>query len=182
MKPLSLIGYLHLTKFAKPVCDREIYSVIKKYKFRSFVEIGMGDGSRCENMIKVAQRFGESKNVRFTGIDLFDSRTEGEELPLIDTHRRLKSLANTKSQLVPGPVQPAVARIANSHVRTDLIVVSALPDPAEMAEAWFYFPRMLHAGSVILHQSSVGGKFKTLNRHQIEKMVDQDKSDLAKAA
>lgn len=182
MKPLSFLGYINLTKFAKPVCDREIYSVIRKYRFRSFVEIGMGEGSRCENMIRVAQRYGESKNVRFTGIDLFDAREEGCALSLIETHKRLKSLANTKSQLVPGPVQPAISRIANSHVRTDLIVISAQGEEVDLDGIWFYFPRMLHAGSVVMLQNKIEGKFRIMNRHQIEKMIEQEKPEVAKAA
>ena len=125
MKPLSSFGYVHLTMLAKPACDRAIYKLIRKHKFRSIIEVGMETGTRSVNMIQVAKKFGVSPNVRYTGVDLFEAReSEQGKLQLIEMHRTLKSL-DAKTQLVPGDVRSAVARIANSHVRTDLIVISA---------------------------------------------------------
>jgi len=172
VKPLSSIGYMHLTMLSKPVCDRSIYKLIRKHKFRSFVEIGMETGTRCVNMIHVAKKFGVSPNVRYTGVDLFDAREpEQGKLQLIEMHRKLKSL-DAKTQLVPGDIQSAVARIANSHVRTDLIIISAGVDEAALESSWFYFPRMLHSGSIVLIQKGEGQTFKPLNRLEIERMAE----------
>ncbi len=74
MKPLSSLGYMHLTMFSKPVCDRSIYKLIRKHKIRSFIEIGMESGARSLNMIQVAKKYGVSPNVRYTGVDQFDAR------------------------------------------------------------------------------------------------------------
>lgn len=183
MKPLSSIGYLHLTKLAKPVCDREVYKLIRKHRFRSFIEIGMGDGRRAENMIRVNQKYGVSPVTKFTGLDEFDSRDESQgKLSLIEMHRRLKAFANTKSQLVPGELKQSVAKIANSHLRTDLIVISARYQEQLDAETWFYFPRMLHAGSMVLIQHQNGRNFELLNRLQVEKLTKTENSRKAVAA
>ena len=173
MKPLSTLGYMQLTIFAKPVCDRAIYKTIKKNKYRSFVEIGMGDGTRSQNLIRVAKKFGVSSNVRYTGVDQFDARPEGQNaLPLIQMHKKLKAL-DAKTQLVPGDMPSAVARIANSHVRTDLIVISAGVKTDQLNAIWFYLPRMLHSGSVLMIQKKDGDGFEILSRLEIEKLAEK---------
>lgn len=183
VKPLSSLGYMHLTMMAKPVCDREIYKLIRKQRFRSFIEIGMGDGTRAENMIRVAQKFGVSANTKLTGVDEFDGRDESQDkLSLIEMHRRLKAYEQAKTQLVPGDVSQAIARIANSHLRTDLIVVSAGYDKHLLDDIWFYIPRMLHSGSIVLIQRENGGSFETMNRLQIEKLAENSNSKQAIAA
>ena len=183
MKPLSSIGYLHLTMMAKPVCDREIYKLIRKNRFRSFIEIGIGDGTRAENMIRVNQKYGVSPITKFTGLDQFDGRDESQgKLSLIEMHRRLKVFENTKSQLVPGMLKQSIAKIANSHLRTDLIVISADYQEQMDTETWFYFPRMLHSGSMVLIQRQNGGSFESLNRLQIEKLTKTANSQQSVAA
>ena len=183
MKPLSTLGYINLSMLAKPVCDREIYKTIKKYKFRSFVEIGMANGTRSQNMIRVAKKFGVATNVRYTGVDEFDARGESQEpLSLIEMHKNLKAM-DVKTQLVPGDVKSAVARIANSHVRTDLIIISAGVDVEALKASWFYFPRMLHSASIVMVQKSAGAGFRRLNRMQIEKLANKQRpATSAKAA
>jgi len=167
MKSLSNFRYFLLTLFGKPACDREIYKAIRKYKIQSIVEIGLGDGKRAETMIQVAQKFSDQEAIRYTGIDLFEARESGPKLPLRDMHKKLNA-SGAKCQLVPGDPDSAVARIANSHLRTDLILISA-DDPAQQLESsWFYFPRMLHANSLVMIQSELNGKFTAQNRLEIE--------------
>ncbi|MFT5303640.1 MAG: hypothetical protein ACI87E_001533 [Mariniblastus sp.] len=173
VKPLSSFGFLHLTMLAKPVCDRAVYKLIRKHKFRSFVEIGMSNGTRCLNMLQVAKKYGVSPKVRYTGVDEFDARgPERTPLALIEMHRVLKA-TDAKTQLVPGDVRSAIGRIANSHVRTDLVLISAGFEPAMLEESWFYFPRMLHSGSLVLLQPTEGQEFQVLNRLEVEKLADQ---------
>ena len=90
--------------------------------------------------------------------------------------------ADAKTQLVPGNLQSAIPRIANSHVRTDLIVISAGYDKAELEASWFYFPRMLHSASLVLVQNEAGQQFKLMNRLEIEKLAESQSRHRAKAA
>lgn len=163
---------MQLAMFSQPVCDRLIYKLVKKHKCRSFIEIGLDDGKRCESIIRVAGKYGASPNIRYTGVDHFDAREPNQpKLQLIDTHRQLKT-TNAKIQLVPGDLHSAIARIANSHVRTDMIIISAGFEPQSLAESWFYFPRMLHSGSLVLLQEVAGAAFKTMSRLEVEKLAE----------
>jgi len=181
MKPISGFQYFCLTWFGKPIEDRSIYKAIRNHKVQSIVEIGLGDGSRSETMLRVAKKFSVTKGLRYTGIDLFEGREEGQpKLSLREMHKRLSS-SEAKVQLVPGEMASALSRIANSHVRTDLIIVSAGQAPETIAECWFYFPRMLQSGSQFLIQETAGESFKTLSRLEIEKLSEQNQAQRAAA-
>ncbi len=173
MKPMSKFEYFCLSRFSQPSEDRLIYKIICKRKYRSIMEIGLGVGTRAEKMIRVAQKYGASSSVRYTGIDLFEGRENGQDqLSLRQMHKRL-SRQEAKVQLVPGDLHSALSRVANSHVRTDLILISASENEQSLTPSWFYFPRMLHAGSTFMIQSELGGAFKTMNRLEIEKLADK---------
>lgn len=174
MKPLSTFRYYLLTLFGKPACDREIYKAIRKLKIQSIVEIGLGDGQRAESMIQVAQKYSDPTAIRYTGIDLFEARETEPKLPLREIHKKLTS-TGAKCQLVPGDVDSAIARIANSHLRTDLIVISANDPSQQMENGWFFLPRMLHATSLVLSQSEPDGKFQSQSRLDIEKKSQSSK-------
>lgn len=184
MKPISSFRFFRMTWLDKPACDRAIYKMIRQRQIRSIVEIGMGDGTRCEKMIAVAQKFSSDAKVRYTGVDFFDARESGTPLKLIDMHRRLNKIT-ARTQLVPGEIQSALPRIANSHLRTDLIVVSAGVDAEAFESVESFLPRMLHASSMVLIQRKEGAEFKALTRLEIEKRVSSSEkaaSRIAKAA
>ena len=168
MKPLSTLGYYQLAFMSKPATDRTVYQLIKKNNFQSFVEIGLGTGHRCQQILRVAGKFSD-KPIRYTGIDQFDARP-ANALKLIDMHKSLKAF-DAKTQLVPGPVGPSVERIANSHLRTDMIVISPSTQRNELENAISFFPRMLHANSLVLIQFEPDQKMKQLTRLDIERWV-----------
>ncbi len=187
MKPISAFRFFKMTWLDKPVADRAVYKLIKQRQIRSIVEVGLGDGSRCEKLIAVAKAFSEDK-VRYTGVDLFDAREPADDLEplkLIEMHRRLKGV-DAKTQLVPGDIGSALPRIANSHLRTDLILISAGYEREQLSMVKSFLPRMLHPSSLVLIQSKQNGEFKKLSRLEIEKSVnkttDRKSSDVRKAA
>ena len=174
MNPLSTLGYFQLTLLSKPAADRTIYQLIKKNKFQSFLEIGMGTGDRCQQMLRVAGKF-SNKPTRYTGIDLFDARPEGT-FKLIEMHKKLKAF-NAKTQLVPGTVGPSIERIANSHLRTDMIIISPGTQKSELDSVMSFFPRMLHANSLVLIQPRAGAKMKQLTRLDVERWAKKVKDN-----
>ena len=182
MKPLSNLKYFFLSSFSNPACDRAIYRAIKKLKATSIIEIGVGDAVRSERMIQVAKKFSGSGNVRYTGIDMFESADSGK-ITLKQCHQKLKSFG-VKLQLVPGDAQTTLHRIANSHTRTDLLVISAPHEESSLAEAWFYVPRMLHATSLVFLQESndVEAPFNKLTRLAIERKVKKQPQSTTRAA
>ena len=169
VKPISSFRFFKMTWLDKPVADRAVYKLIKQRQIRSIVEIGLGDGTRCEKLIAVAQKFSQEK-VRYTGVDLFDSGESATPLKLIEMHKRLKSV-EAKTQLVPGDIGSALPRIANSHLRTDLILISAGFDREQFSMVRSFLPRMLHPSSLVLIQGRENAEFKKLSRLEIEKSV-----------
>ena len=180
MKPISSLKYHQLCFFGKPKCDRAIYRLIKKNRVRSIVEFGLGNTQRTINMIRIAQKYCGSGQVRFTGIDLFEaSPSAATPLELKRVHQQLAQL-EAKIQLVPGALDQAIPRIANSHMRTDLIVISGDYINTEINACWSYFPRMLCATSVMMlqPQSDLMAPFQRLTRMEVERIVRRSqKSD-----
>ena len=124
-------------------------------------------------MIAIANKFSGSNQVRYTGIDLFDAReTPDSALKLLDVHKEFSAL-NAKIQLVPGRLNEAIPRIANTHLRTDLILISGEYQKDEINSCWEFFPRMLCATSILLLQApgDLDGGFQTLTRMELERIV-----------
>ncbi|MEL7497092.1 MAG: hypothetical protein AAFN77_05740 [Planctomycetota bacterium] len=173
MKRLSFFGQLSLSMFSKPVTDRVIYKLIKQNQFESFVEVGLGDGSRLERIIQFALTYSNSDNLRYTGVDRFDARPEEQSpLRLIDMHKKMKSIP-AKTQLVPGELEPAIRRIANSHLRIDMVILSAGFQEQQFANAVMFFPRMMHSGSKLLVQRQGNEPFEVLTRLDVERLAAQ---------
>jgi hypothetical protein len=182
MKPISAFKFFLLSHFGKPACNREIYKAIKKFKVHSIVEVGMGDGTRAETLIQIAQKFSLTETIRYTGIDMFEGREDGQpKLMLKEMHKRLNVLG-IKAQLVPGSPEMGISRIANSHLRTDLIVISSNGCGEALEACWMYLPRMLHAQSLVMIQPANEANFETLSRLEVEKRVAQQKPRLKTSA
>ena len=180
---LSNIKYMQLTMLSKPACNRKLYKAIKKNQVASIVEIGLGDLARTENLIRVAKKFSEGQPVRYTGVDLFEAADVQLPTRLKDAHQRLKQ-HDVKLQLVPGTASSALARIANSHMRTDLIVFSGDYVDQSIDACWFYFPRMLHATSLFFIQAAGDAKadFEQRSRLEIERKIKDTHVNVARAA
>ena len=118
---------------------------------RSIVEIGVGLGGRTERLLEIAGWRAESLPLTYTGIDLFESRRDGEPLTLKQAHRELRR-SGARTRLIPGDPLTALSRAANALTGTDLLLIAADQDPDALAQAWRYVPRMLHAGSLVFQQ------------------------------
>src|SRR5688500_11823052 len=96
------LKYLHLAYFSQPKHDRLIYRLIRRYRVRQIVEMGLGDGRRADRMIPLARNWAQGEPVRYTAIDPFELRS-GEEpvLTLKAAYRRLKA-TGARVQVVPG--------------------------------------------------------------------------------
>jgi hypothetical protein len=148
--------YLYLSYFSKPACDRSLYRAIKQRKPRKILEIGLVSTERTLRMLDFAQRLSAGEALRYSAVDLFEARDKSlAKLSLKEVHKELKA-AGIQPQLIPGDPAGALARSANSLPETDLILISAANDDASLAAAWFFFPRMLHAGSLVLRQVADG--------------------------
>jgi hypothetical protein len=140
-----------LSRFAKPTGDRGLDRVLRSGASRRIVEIGVGDGQRAKQILQLAVRLANGEPVSYTGIDLFESRSDRDGLDLKQAYKLLRP-TGARVQLVPGEPFSALAQVANCLQRTDLLIISADISADAMKRAWFYVPRMLHATSQIFQE------------------------------
>jgi hypothetical protein len=108
-------------------------------------------------MLEVAGIHRPLAEIRYTGIDLFETREPGDESGL--TLKRAFQLLRTtgaRIRLIPGDPFTALSRAANLLGATDLLVVSADHDPDSLARAWYFVPRMLDAHSRVFLAEAMG--------------------------
>jgi hypothetical protein len=176
---LPLVRHCRRFYFAylsRPASDRAIYRFLRKHRVRKILELGIGSGQRTLRMLELAAHEHAEAPISYTGIDLFESRSEsdGPGLSLKAAHRQLKA-TGARVRLVPGDPYAALARTANELGEVDLIVVSADQDRPSLDRAWFYFPRILHAQTQIFLEERRGAdgacELNVLNRDQIAERV-----------
>jgi hypothetical protein len=161
LSAIDLLKYVHLAYFSKPKSERAVYRTIRRVRPRSVVEIGIGDVTRSQRIIKLCTRIVGVEQFRYTGIDLFEAREATQPgITLKLAHKILKPMA-AKVQLVPGDPFSALSRTANSLTQTDLIIIRSDQDVESMNRAWFYLPRMLSERCKLFHeQESNSGEKK----------------------
>jgi hypothetical protein len=178
------LKYLHLAYFSRPKQDRPIYRIIRRCHVRNIVEMGIGDGSRAQRMVRLARSWSGNQPVRYTAIDPFELRS-GDDSParsLKAAYRTLKA-TGARVQVVPGDPLAALARVANALTNTDLLLISADQDDASLQSAWFYVPRMLHERSHVLFEEidERGCRWRVLSRQQVQKLAQPQQRQLQAA-
>jgi hypothetical protein len=163
----SLPYYWFLAYFSTPSADRPIYREIASGTIRSIVEIGVGGALRAERMLLTALRTHAPDQIRYAGLDLFEARPIGDRITLKNAHRLFTGIG-LKARLVPGEPLESLPRMANVIGESDLVVISADCDRSQLAQAWRYLPRMLHAKSLVYFEESSDAGFRVLTRGQVE--------------
>jgi hypothetical protein len=142
-----------LANISKPAEDRPIYQELLKGKARKILELGVGLGERSARLIETTARSFDPREIHYTGIDLFEARDadQGPGLSLKAAHRKLTP-TGAHVRLVPGDAFSGIAQVANALGQVDLVVISGCQDRALLDQAWFYFPRMIHAATPVFVQ------------------------------
>jgi hypothetical protein len=183
----SLLSYLYLAYFSQPVPERQLYRHLRSTPCRSIVEIGVGQTTRTRRILDVARRYTTTEAIRYTGIDLFEARpATAPGLKLKEAHQQLH-LPGVRTLLVPGDPLSALSRVANSLRETDLIIVGADQDPESLNQAWFYMPRVMHAGAKVFWQqpaadSQGGGAYRVLGKPEVERLAEETGRSLRRAS
>ncbi|MGE0537827.1 MAG: hypothetical protein AB7O68_22875 [Pirellulales bacterium] len=153
MSLVSGLKHLYYSYFSKPEQDRPLYRAIRRTRAKKLLELGVGNGSRASRLIATAANFGPAHDVRYVGVDLFETRPAdaAEGIPLKEAYRRLKATGATV-QLLPGNPFTALARSANALGAMDLIVIAADQDADSLERAWFYVPRLLGASTRVFRE------------------------------
>ena len=149
---VSWLKYVRLTLFSKPRSERQLYRLVKLHSVGRIVEIGIGSIARTMSLVGVAQRYASDGKVAYAGLDWFEARTaELPRLTLKQAHSQLQA-TGAQVRLVPGEPGRSVATIANAYQHTGLVLISAAVDDSDLADSWFYVPRMLDGTSIVLRE------------------------------
>jgi hypothetical protein len=164
----------YLFYFSQPAADRPLYKALYGKPIRSVVELGVGKGERTKRLLELLSWSAAGQPIRYTGVDLFEARTDKAGLALKQAFGVLKQ-EGVKMQLVPGDPLAALGRTANMLSGTDLLIISADQEPHALARAWKYVPRMLHPDSLVYQQEGdlASGKwtYKTVMRLEVERLA-----------
>jgi hypothetical protein len=151
------LAYAYWAWFGKPAGDRRLYRLMRRERPVRIVEIGLGSLPRSIRLIRISQRFSPDSVIEYTGVDLFEARTEGvERFSIKEAHREFKA-TSARIRLAPGTPDRVLATWANSLAQTDLLLIGRDVAEETLAGAWFYVPRMLHEGSLVLRESTARG-------------------------
>jgi len=160
----SLVRSSYLLYFSHPAADRVLFRAMKGRPIRSIVELGVGLGHRTERVLEVAAWKTDPRQIRYAGIDLFESRPAGQpRLALKQAYRELRA-TGAKIRLIPGNPYAALASMANALVGADLVLIGAGLDGESLARAWRYFPRMIHPLTLVFQQDGGAGIGKEIWR------------------
>lgn len=168
--------FFSLKRNSKPAADRVLYRSLGKDQARRFVEIGIGDGSRAENLISVALRSHAAEDIKYTGIDLFEASDKPDAAPLKDVHKRLNA-TGAQIRLVPGDARSALSRCANDLRGTDWVIISLDNRETALDAALNYLPRMLHKTSKVWIANEKG--FEILKSQDITARMVEKRSKAA---
>ena len=166
------------THFSRPAAIRPIYRLIGRHRPRRIVELGIGLADRSRRMIEMAAAYGGAENVVYSGIDLFELRTEadGPGLSLKNAHRKLVT-TGAKIRLLPGDPHAALARSVNMLGVADLVIIAADQDRTALQRSWYYLERLLQEKTVVMlqDQPAVGaghcGVFRTMAHGEIRRLA-----------
>jgi hypothetical protein len=152
----GLFRSLYLSYLSKPKGYRSLYRAVRRRPPTKIVELGIGTAERTLRLFEMCEAGAETS---YTGIDLFEARGEGAApgMSLKAAHTKLAA-TGVKVRLVPGDPFSALSRSANALTGQDLILISADQDRESLARAWFYVPRMMHPGTLVLLEELANGE------------------------
>jgi hypothetical protein len=173
--PLRQLRSFYFAYLSQPAALRPLYRFIRRHKVRRILELGVGTTERSQRLIEVATTASPGQRIDFTGVDLFELRSDtaaGVSLKL--AHRLLKA-TGARIRLVPGDPHSALSQMANSLGPHDLAVISADQDRQSLSQAWFYVPRVLaETGAVFVEESATEGgptSFKALSASELSQLA-----------
>jgi hypothetical protein len=144
--------YARRVLFPKATPEQQLLKLVKPHKIGRVVELGIDSLDTTAALLAALGKLGNETPVAYTAVDRFDDRPAGEErLSLVATYRRLIA-TGAKVRLTPGGFATALASEANSLAGTDLLLMSrGLTDEA-VGHGWFFVPRMLHPGTIVIQR------------------------------
>ncbi len=148
---MVLVSKLYWRHFSKPAANRGLAGYLIEHPIASVLEIGIGNGERLKQILTLATLRPEASQLRYAGIDLFESAEPTQKhMRLKDAHRMLAE-RNVKANLFPGDAASSLMRVVHTVKPSDLVIIDSdwgSSSANGMAlEQWL--PRVTHSESVV---------------------------------
>jgi hypothetical protein len=156
MSRLSWTKRFYWRYLSKPATERALFLHVLENPVSSILELGLGNGDRFARVIPLCSKPDGVTQIRYAGVDLFESAPPGTpHLPLKTAHRKLAELG-VKANLIPGDTIAAIARVANVVLPSDLVIVDGRwnsgDEISQAIQQWL--PRLCHDHSTIFARNN----------------------------
>lgn len=129
----SWLKKLYVRYFSTPVADRAVLLYVMDHPVASILEIGIGSGRRTKQLLHHCRLPAGVEQLRYVGVDMFESSPESREhLKLKQAHRML-SEAGAKAHLIPGDATSALSRVANTVHPSQLVIIDGGYDSSDIS-------------------------------------------------
>lgn len=123
MGRLNWFQRFYWQKLAKPVAERELFRLLLAQPIASVLEIGVGDGERMKRIVQLAQLAPSATQLRYVGVDGFESAQDGAPHLTLKQAHQLASQLGLRATLIPGDLRSAMPRVAHKVGANDLVIV-----------------------------------------------------------
>ncbi len=165
----SWLQKIYWSRFSKPVTERALFSHLLQQPVASILEIGIGDGARMRRIAKLVRLPEGATQLRYIGIDEFESASCGRHLSLKQAHQ-LSSQLGFKASLIPGDHANAIPRVAHKMGTSDLVIVDGGLNPQEplvgLIGSWLN--RLAHSRSTVIATETQGGEMMLVAASKLE--------------
>jgi hypothetical protein len=128
-------------------CQSDLRKWLKQIPARSVLEIGVGEGSRAAEVIRVLAKRHQIDYVRYAVIDQFE--LAGGGVALKDYHRGLRQ-RGIQVKVFPEPLLRGLERVSVTLGPVDLVLVERSPDSLAAPEVDRKLRRVCHPATVVL--------------------------------
>lgn len=165
----SWLQKIYWSRFSKPISERALFKHLIETPVRSILEIGVGDGARMQRIAKLVQLPANVEQLRYIGIDEFESAISGRHLSLKQAHQ-LASQLGFKASLVPGDHSSTIPRVAHKMGSSDLVIVDGGLNPQEPSVGLIgnWLNRIAHRESTVIACNQAGGEMLVVDCRQLE--------------
>ncbi len=123
MPQVTWFQKLQIRHFSKPASDRPLLVHLLDHPVRSILEIGIGNGERTQRVIDLAHLPSDVAQLRYCGVDPFESAPEGRAHLKLKQAHRLLSERGVKAHLVPGELHASLMRVTHTVQPSELVII-----------------------------------------------------------
>lgn len=165
----SWLQKIYWARFSKPVSERPLFKYLLDHPVSSILEIGVGDGARMQRIAKLVRLSPGAEQLRYIGVDEFESAKSGRHLSLKQAHQLANQLG-FKASLIPGEISAAIPRVAHKMGASDLIIVDGGLNPQEplVGVVGTWLNRLAHSGSGVIACETSGSELVVVDSAKLE--------------